>query len=275
MFCKTFQPLLTLILVLVVCLFWTFQGFAQQPQESAIVNQVERLYYQGQFEEAELLALRALADADQLNPVEQARLHRTLGFIYVVLEERDKAIQQFISWLQIDPGADLDPLYISPKIIQVFEEAKTQFEVISKEEPPPDYSALEKQKTAIQKSLLFPGLGQIYQGQTTKGYTLVVSEIALLGVFAYCQFTVDQAQEDYLNERDPALFQEKYDKYNNLYRGRYVSLALAAGVYLYSVFDTIYFPPSTDNTPAKLSLDIGPNATPQVTLTLNLSNIID
>ncbi|MBU0517510.1 hypothetical protein KKA00_03865 [bacterium] len=273
MFIKPCRTTLLAICTLVVCCGIADLATAQ-PEQNEIVNQVERLYYQGQFEEAELLALRALTNTEQLSPMEQARLHRTLGFIYVVLEERDKATQQFINWLQIDPGADLDPLYISPKIIQEFEAAKIKYEEMVKAGPPPDFTALENQRVAVQRSLFFPGLGQIYREQYVKGYTLVVSEIALLGILAYCQFNIDDAQNDYLNERDPAFFQEKYDKYNNLYRGRYASLALAAGVYLYSLFDAIYLPPATDQSTTSLSLGFGPEATPQITLTVNLSNLL-
>jgi hypothetical protein len=162
-----------------------------------------------------------------------------------VLEDKEKAKKQFISWLEIDDSAKLDPLYISPKIIAVFDEARIEYEQKKRAGVPQDYSELSAQLTAVKRSLLFPGLGQLYRNQQVKGFGLLAAEALCLGVFAYCQINYDRTRDAYYAETDPERMQERYDEYNLLYRARSTSLILAAGVYLYSLADVLYFPPKT------------------------------
>ena len=225
-----------------------------QGDDAALVDQAVLLYHEGRFEEAELAALRALQDEEALAPVDRARLRRILGFTYVVLGENEKAKRQFIAWLELDPLARLDPIYISPKIIKVFEEAQQEYNRLKTQNPPPDYARLDLQVKATRRSLIFPGLGQIYQGQQTKGYTLLASELALLGSLVYCQVRYNETRDLYLDETNPARMQSRYDDCNLYYWGRNASAILAVGVYLYSLFDVMFLPPRAQTGPPKLSL---------------------
>jgi len=206
------------------------------------VDEVVSLYFQGRLTEAELLALRTLQSGDSLPPVDREILHKTLGFTYVAMGENEKAREQFISWLEIDPRAALDSLYVSPKIIDVFrlaQEALAQ----RRQSANPDFSHLTSQMSALKRSLIFPGLGQIYRDQQGKGIALFASEVLLLGGLAYFHVQSEAARNDYMAERSPAKTSEAYDRYNTYYRARNLTAALAAGVYLYSLVDAIYFPP--------------------------------
>jgi hypothetical protein len=230
-----------------------------QPPASDVVNQVVNYYVEGRFKEAEVMALRTLQYAEDLADVERAELHRLLGFTYVALGEEEKAKRQFVSWLEIDSLASLDPLYISPKIRRVFDEAHEEFMLRKTQQEPPDYTEINRQVTAAKRSLIFPGLGQIYRGQQVKGYSLLASEIVLLGTFAYCQFNVVRARDRYLSETDPALMQSRYDDYNLYYYGRNTSALLALGVYVYSLLDALYFPPAPSSQQKGLTLHVSPD----------------
>jgi LysM repeat protein len=53
-----------------------------------------------------------------------SKTHRFLAFAYVALNEPDRAKRCFREALKIDPDLRLDPVYVSPKIIAVFEEVR-------------------------------------------------------------------------------------------------------------------------------------------------------
>ena len=244
------------------------QGAFAQNDETDLIGLADSLYVEGKLNEAELTALRALQNPESLPPIDRARLYRILGFTYVAQGKNEKAKQQFLSWLKIDPLANLDPLYISPKIINVFAEAQVEFK--QTRTPPPDYANLNKQMQAVRRSLLFPGLGQLHRGQQIKGFTLITSEIILLGTLTYCQIKYDQARDQYLDESDPDKMDSQYDDCNLYYRGRNASIALAVGIYLYSLFDIMYFHPQTEPQSSPFSLSVTEDFTPTLTLKVNL-----
>ncbi len=64
--------------------------------------------------------------------------------------------------------------------------------------------------------------------------------------------------------------QSRYDEYNLYYRGRNASIILAAGVYLYSLFDIMYFHPQTEPNSSPLSISITEDFTPSLSLRLTL-----
>lgn len=53
-----------------------------------------------------------------------SKAHRFLAYSYVALNERVKAKDSFRQALKVDPDLRLDPVYVSPKIMEVFEEVK-------------------------------------------------------------------------------------------------------------------------------------------------------
>lgn len=257
-------------LLTILCLVSGMMSPAQaQTDEADLIERVNKLYEDGNLREAELTALRALQESKTLAPVDRAQLHRLLGFTYVAQGENEKAKQQFIAWLELDPLAQLDPLYISPKIISVFSEAKAGFS--QRKTPPPDYANLNAQVQAVRRSLLFPGLGQLHRGEQIKGFSLIVSQVVLLGTFTYCQINYDRARDRYLGATDPIQMQGLYDDYNLYYRGRNATLLLAAGVYLYSLFDIIYINPHVPLAHPSLALIANPTPPSQIGIKLSLT----
>ncbi|TKJ39017.1 hypothetical protein CEE37_11365 [candidate division LCP-89 bacterium B3_LCP] len=263
-------PLFSIIGIAVFYLFIVSSADAQN-SESEIIQSVISLYAEGKFKDAEITALRALQNDEVLAKIDRAELYRILGFAYVAQGENEKAKRQFISWLEIDSLANLNPLYISPKIRNVFNQAHEEYILKKTESPPLDYSGMQRQLNAVKRSLFFPGLGQLYRGQQVKGYTLLVSEIALLGTFAYCQVNYNNARDRYLAERDPTQMQELYDEYNAYNYGRIASAAAAVGVYLYSLFDALYASDKSDQDDS-FTISVSPAPRYFVTLTIPLGN---
>ena len=261
-------PLICRLMIVIFLMAGTVQTVLAQEDKNDLINLADSLYVEGKLDEAELTALRALQNSESLPPIDRARLYRILGFTYVAQGENQKAKRQFINWLQIDPLANLDPLYISPKIINVFTEAQQEYK--NTRTPPLDYANLNMQMRAVRRSLIFPGLGQLYREQQIKGFALVASEIILLGSLTYCQIKYDQARDRYLDETNPAVMQSRYDDCNLYYHGRNASIILAAGVYLYSLFDIMYFHPQTEPNSSPLSMSITEDFTPSLSLRLTL-----
>jgi LysM repeat protein len=57
---------------------------------------------------------------------DMSKVHRFLAYSYVALNKRDKAKDSFRDALKVDPELRLDPVYVSPKIIEVFQEVEAQ-----------------------------------------------------------------------------------------------------------------------------------------------------
>lgn len=129
-------------------------------------------------------------------------------------------------------------------------------------------------RDAVILSLLFPGLGQMTQGQKVKGVTFFMAEAVSLVLFFNSHETYNTKVKTY--ERDLNVFNNvplsgsgKYNKalstYNdlknqsddldNLHTIRNTALAVAAGVYAYSLIDALIFSPSTSESRRAENLD--------------------
>ena len=51
---------------------------------------------------------------------------RFLAYAYIALDERESAKESFRHALRVDPTLELDPVYVSPKIIEIFREAEAE-----------------------------------------------------------------------------------------------------------------------------------------------------
>ena len=94
-----------------------------------------------------------------------------------------------------------------------------------------DFRTLEEQvkdpKIALKKSIIFPGMGQIYNDQKIKGYSLITAEILSLWSFnenrkKYKNYTENdtKSQDYYLRERN-----------------RFAWIAI--GLYFYGIIDAV------------------------------------
>jgi LysM repeat protein len=75
--------------------------------------------YRGSVMDLQQAVLLGLENEEDLS-----KALRFLAYAYVALNERERAKDAFQRALEIDPALDLDPVYVSPKIMDVFREAK-------------------------------------------------------------------------------------------------------------------------------------------------------
>jgi hypothetical protein len=95
---------------------------SQQQEGEVLLKEGKQDYVEGRFEEAIeklTLALNLLTDKDKLI---DANIH--IGLCYFALGNKEKAKEQLIELLKLNPGQRLDPLYYPPDFISLLDEAK-------------------------------------------------------------------------------------------------------------------------------------------------------
>lgn len=181
--------------------------------------------------------------------------HRKYGaFCLILLERRDEAVEAFGQILTRDPSFNLDPIYTSPKIYEVFRDAQKQWQALH---PPADtvstdtvavdtaapsdtaqavallmQDTLEPPVTRAPLYLLPGGVGQFHNGQRAKGFVLLGIQLAgLVGSVATYQY------RDNLQDPDYGWYEgnrDDLDTYTTAYR---LEFGVFLAAYLYSVID--------------------------------------
>lgn len=80
-------------------------------------------YFKGKYDEA-VTEINSALEKGLKEKEDKLKAHRFLAYTYVAKEEKDEAKREFKKALEIDPKMELDPVYVSPKIIEVFKEVK-------------------------------------------------------------------------------------------------------------------------------------------------------
>ncbi len=80
-------------------------------------------YFKGKYDEA-VAEINTALEKGFKEKEDKLKAHRFLAYTYVAKEDKEEAKKQFKKALEIDPKIELDPVYVSPKIIEVFKEAK-------------------------------------------------------------------------------------------------------------------------------------------------------
>jgi LysM repeat protein len=96
-----------------------------QGKGSILLEKGVQDYFRGEY----LGAVIKLENAVSLGLGEKETASKALRFLayaYIALDERERAKESFRQALSVDPTLDLDPVYVSPKIIEIFREAKAE-----------------------------------------------------------------------------------------------------------------------------------------------------
>lgn len=235
----TKKPLLTIALLLVSCNFL----YAQQSEEK-LLEEVRTAYNQLNYEEAEIKANAALSNYQRFTPTQLTEIHKILGIIYFSQNRAAEAKQQFENALSLTPQLSLDPLYVSPKIIEFFNEVKQGWQTKTKEKANSEgeirYLVMQDPRpAAAMRSMLLPGWGQTYKGQRSKGRVLM----ALWGVGVVGSLVAhikrQDAEDKYLSERDPGKIQSRFNTFDTFHKVRNSLLIFSAGVWIYSYVDAL------------------------------------
>lgn len=230
-------------------------GFTQTVTQDSLeimLGKAKTYYYSGEYEDA----IRELEDAlqylKQLKQTDQVEAHKYLAFSYVAFGDRNKAKEQFKKALLLNPGMELDPATVSPKIIKVFEEAKAELAVSPPAEPTEPVKAPVKGEIstfdATIRSCCIGGWGQMYQGEQSKGKKMMIAWGVTTGTTLVSWIIAGNKHDAYkaLSSSEPSsVFTDAYDKYKLWYNIASVSTLAFLGVHAYNIYDVLFHRPRT------------------------------
>lgn len=175
--------------------------------------------------------------------------------------------------LDLDRNYELNPSSISPKIISLFEQLKVQYappqkeeatkKIIDKPVKEANYDLLISTKNDVYintfaRSIIFPGLGHLYIDNSTKGWTLSALTAVTLPAMVYFIFDASSKENNYLNEVNPDLIEQKYSDYNSSYKTRNIFIAAFAAVWIYSQIDLLFNSSESFSERIKSELELNP-----------------
>lgn len=208
------------------------------------ISEIKYLYDGFRFEETILYGQNILKDPSLLTPKQLGYIHQYLAFAYFTIGKSDSARLHFLSLLSISPQTELDPLETSPKIIDFFNQAKSDFEEINDQKryiAYPEYVFIEdKRPAAAWRSAVLPGWGQYYKGQSTRAYILGGAFLTSAVVLGVSIVNENKYRDSYLSSSDPDDISRFYDKYNNWSKVRQIFTYSTIGIWLLSFADAIW-----------------------------------
>lgn len=182
-------------------------------------------------------------------------IYKMVGIAHYSLSEDDAAKKSFVEMLRIDSSYRFDSTKVSPKIISFFKGVKNDYLEQQREieartvvridtvyipQKEYDYESFGIEKGAIARSLIVPGLGQLYKGEYLKGTILTVLSSAALISSVFFIMDTNEKEKAYLIETNPTLIESKYQKYNSSFQKRNISLITYGVLWLYSQLDLLF-----------------------------------
>ena len=220
----------------------------------------------------QLLKKHSLPDTTLIN----IYLIRALSFYSIGNEDSCKI--SFGEILKVNKNFIPDPSIISPKIITLFNEVKSEF--IRNENPKAFEDSVETLKPALVfdgalmrecavRNILLPGWGQMYSGNSIKGIILSAISASTLASMIYFIADANKKENEYLNSTTQSLIQEKYNAYNKSYKIRNVFIISYAAVWLFGQLDLFFL--SDTNTFLKESSQLNLSLSPYNTENFQVS----
>ncbi len=218
---------------------------AQTTVADSLFHVAQTAYEDGDFYGAELAALRGLRVAEDADPLDKLKFHLLLGFVYVARDQVTEARNEFVKVVSINPAYDLDPVQTSPKIIDVFRQARNEYLARVASEPAIyRMPQADVRLSASWRSLVLPGWGQVYKNQDTKGAAIAAAQVLSLAALVFMQTEVNRRHDDYLRIKDynnPDV-EDRYQEYRRAYQTRNVVGYITLGIYFVNYLDALYTP---------------------------------
>jgi hypothetical protein len=168
---------------------------------------------------------------------------------YFIRNDDASMRKNFTGILEIKRNYVPDPALWTPRVIQVFNEVKTDYlknnpEITAGDNLKPKsevkFNFQEIIGSATIKNLFLPGLGQFEFGETQKGILFSAASALNIGALIYFILDANKKENNYYNENDPSLIPQRYDEYNNAYKIRNTLLISYAVIWLYSQIDLLF-----------------------------------
>lgn len=208
------------------------------------IFQLRFLYNDIKFEEVIAQGQQLLKNTETHSKNNLIEIHKYLALSFYNTSNQDSSRSHFYTLLSLDKDFEPDPVNTSPKILNFFNEIKTNFKMDDKDRialPYTNYVFVEDiRPIAALKSFALPGWGQMYKEQITKAYLFGGSFLAS-SIITIATYTIERDyRKKYLNENNPAKVDSRYMDYNNMSKTRRIFLYGTIGIWAASVADALY-----------------------------------
>ncbi|WP_245771988.1 hypothetical protein [Rhodothermus profundi] len=226
-------------------------GYAQPiPRPAQLLQAVWQAYQALDYDRADSLAQRALANYRQFTPDQLVELHTVLALVAISRNETTEARRHFEAALSLNPGLQLDPVLASPKVRAFFEEIRQEMHAAPSVAASPEgviryVVQPDLRPAAALRSLLVPGWGQRYKGQRLKGWLLTGSWGLLLGSSLTAHLQYERAHNRYRRATNPDDIEKRYQTANRWFKIRNGLLMGLGAVWAYSYLDALLYPVPT------------------------------
>lgn len=232
-----------LIIIAALAMPMVLQGALLADPEGDPLKAVATDYDQGRYLQAAEKAAAALDDSAAEDQETRSYLLTYRAFSLVALGRETEAEAEFIRLLAIQPKLELNPEFVSPKIIEVFKRAKSRTRNQAQttlQEPQPLFAKPKPSKAqALWRSMLWPGWGQRHRGSRLKASVLQSASLGALGAWGALELGTSRARSEYLDSSEPGQIQSAYDSYNGWYRARNLAVNCVVAIWLYNLVDVM------------------------------------
>lgn len=233
-------------LMSLICLFCLITIRVTAQTNTADIMQLKFYYDTFEFDKVISAGNTALKSGRELASDKLEFLHQYMALSFYNTAQLDSARGHFLSLLSLDPDRELDPVNISPKIIDFFNEIKKDYQALVTSSPQTIYTRYvvveDLRPGAAWRSAVIPGWGQFYKQQKTKGYILGGAFWGSLLATGIAWIQEDQAHQDYLSSVTTADIESNYSTYNNWYKTRRTLAITTAVLWAVTVGDAMWSP---------------------------------
>jgi tetratricopeptide (TPR) repeat protein len=214
--------------------------------EEEVVNSFIKKYEYGQYEAA-IEGFRSLLYPLVLKKMKNiTTAHLYLGFCYCLTEQKQEAKKEFLKVLKLSPQLELNPDFVPPVIIQIFNQTRAEFEEEKKKKQkkisPPKIPKNSEKKELLRekKDLIFSkfypfGWEQFRQGKRVKGYILGGGQVLSLATTLFAYFRLEKEKDTI-----PGVYWN-YDEAEKWQQVQKISFATFCLFYLTSVGENFWF----------------------------------
>ncbi len=227
-----------------------FIGISFSYAQEVTFDKVKRQYEKFEYDNVIKFSDQLIEKGD-LNDSLSIEIHLMRANIFYSNNADSSTRKSFENILKIKKNYIPNQDVTSPKLISIFNEVK--YDYLRKnpdiaqpldstnQKPSTKFVNLNPQRGAVIKNILLPGLGQLHNGNSAKGWITTSASILNLGTLIYFAIDANKKQNAYLMETDRNLIQLKYDDYNRSYKIRNAFIISYAAIWLYSQIDFLFF----------------------------------
>ena len=225
-------------------IFTSISGYSQLTNFD--VQQVRVLYESLEYDKAISIGNLLLKSNYSFSKNDFIILHEYMALSFYNVGNIDSSRSHFLSLLSINPEYDLDPIKVSPKIIDFFNQLKSEIKSPSEKVelvPYKEYVFMEdiRPKAGLRSTIL-PGWGQIYKGQKKRGLIIGGLFFASLAATGISLVFEKESEDKYLQSTTPSTIEDNYNTYNEWHKRRQFFSITTISIWAIGIFDALYMP---------------------------------